>query len=169
MVDFPVILRSLSFHNTREKGKEVDQELVKKEEEEDDVKPLFYCFSVDENDKVENIAWSYGDSVNSYSMFGDVVYFDTTYRSITSDMLFGAWIGTDNNGRPIFFGCVLLQDETLRSFAWAFQTLILFMKGRCPQKIFTDLDPGLRDAIRSELPSSKHVTSIWNILPKVST
>lgn len=43
------------------------------------------------------------------------------------------------------------------------------MKGRCPQTISTDLDPGLRDAIRSELPSTKHVMSIWNILPKVSS
>ncbi|XP_022716243.1 putative protein FAR1-RELATED SEQUENCE 10 isoform X2 [Durio zibethinus] len=136
--------------------KEADQDFV-------------YDFTVDQNDKVENIAWSYGDAVNSYAIFGDVIYFDTTYRSITYDMLFGAWIGIDNNGRPIFFGCVLLLDETLRSFAWALQMLIRFMKGRCPQTILTDLDPGLRDAIRSELPTAKHVTSIWSILPKVSS
>ncbi|XVF87868.1 hypothetical protein PTKIN_Ptkin18bG0155200 [Pterospermum kingtungense] len=128
-----------------------------------------YDFTVDENDKAENLAWSYAGSVNSYAMFGDVIYFDTTYRSITYDMLFGAWTGIDNNGRPIFFGCVLLQDQTLRSFAWALQTLIRFMKGRCPQTILTDINPGLRDAIRSELPSTKHVISIWNIQPKVSS
>lgn len=49
------------------------------------------------------------------------------------------------------------------------QTFIRFMKGRCPETIVTDLDPGLRGAIRSELPSTKHVTSIWNIVPKVSS
>ncbi|GLT80222.1 hypothetical protein SLA2020_516740 [Shorea laevis] len=130
---------------------------------------FLYGFSVDENDKVENIAWSYGESVSANAMFGDVVYFDTTYRSITYGMLFGAWLGIDSNGRPIFFGCVLLQDETPRSFAWALQTFIRFMKGRFPETIVTDLDPGLRDAIRSELPSTKHVASIWNILPKVSS
>lgn len=42
------------------------------------------------------------------------------------------------------------------------------MKGICPQTILTDLDPGLREAIRSELPNTKHVVSIWNILPKLS-
>jgi hypothetical protein len=88
-----------------------------KETDEDFV----YDFTVDENDKVENIAWSYGDSVNAYTMFSDVVYFDTTYRSITYGMLFGAWLGIDNHGRTIFYGCVLLQDETLRSFSWALQ------------------------------------------------
>lgn len=43
------------------------------------------------------------------------------------------------------------------------------MRGRCPQTILTDLDPGLRDAILSELPGTKHVISIWNILPKISS
>ena len=41
------------------------------------------------------------------------------------------------------------------------------MRGRCPQTILTDLDPGLRDAIRSELPGTKHVVSIGNIMSKV--
>lgn len=43
------------------------------------------------------------------------------------------------------------------------------MKGKFPQTILTDLDLGLKDAIRSELPSTKHVISIWNILPKISS
>lgn len=43
------------------------------------------------------------------------------------------------------------------------------MKGRPPQAIITDLDPGLRDAIRSELPTTKHVISVWNILAKLSS
>ncbi|KAH7530037.1 hypothetical protein JRO89_XSUnG0026600 [Xanthoceras sorbifolium] len=128
-----------------------------------------YDFTVDENNKVENIAWSYADSVNAYSMFSDVVYFDTSYRSITYGLIFGAWLGIDNNGRIILFGCALLQDETVGSFVWALQTFIRFMKGRCPQTILTDLDLGLRDAIQSELPSTKHVMSICNILSKLSS
>lgn len=49
------------------------------------------------------------------------------------------------------------------------QTFVQFMKGRPPQAIITDLDPGLRDAIRSELPTTKHVISVWNILAKLSS
>lgn len=43
------------------------------------------------------------------------------------------------------------------------------MKGRPPHTIISDLDPGLRDAIRSELPTTRHVISIWNILAKLSS
>ncbi|XP_065870983.1 putative protein FAR1-RELATED SEQUENCE 10 isoform X2 [Euphorbia lathyris] len=135
-------------------AKEVDEDFV-------------YDYTVDENDKVENIAWSYGDSVRAYTFFGDVVYFDTSYRSITYGMLFGAWLGIENNGKIIFFGCVLLQDETPRSFVWAMQAFVRLMKGKCPQTILTDLDMGLKDAISSELPSTKHVIPKWTILPKV--
>ncbi|KAM1385017.1 hypothetical protein FF1_037131 [Malus domestica] len=136
-----------------------------KEADEDFV----FDFTVDENDKVEHIAWSYGDLVHAYTMFGDAVYFDTSYQSITYGVLFGAWLGIDNHGRTIFFGCVLLQDETPRSISWAFQTFVRFMRGRFPQTVLTDLDPELRDAIRSELPGTKHVISIWDILPKISS
>ncbi|XP_002525089.3 putative protein FAR1-RELATED SEQUENCE 10 [Ricinus communis] len=135
-------------------AKEVDEEFV-------------YEYTVDEHDKVENVAWSYGDSVRAYALFGDVVYFDTSYRSITYGMLFGAWLGIENNGKIVFFGCVLLQDETPHSFVWALQAFIRFMKGKCPETILSDLDMGLKDAISSELPSTKHVISMWNILPKV--
>ncbi|XP_019191008.1 PREDICTED: putative protein FAR1-RELATED SEQUENCE 10 [Ipomoea nil] len=127
-----------------------------------------YDVTVDESNKVENIAWSYGDSVHAYNTFGDVVYFDTTYRSITYGMLFGVWLGIDNYGKVIFFGCALLQDEVPHSFIWALQAFLRFMKGRPPRTIITDIDPGIRDAIQSELPSTKHIISIWNILPKIS-
>lgn len=127
-----------------------------------------YDITTDENENVDNIAWSYGDSIRAYNMFGDVVYFDTSYRSIANGMIFGAWFGFDNNGKTILFGCTLLQDETTRSFVWALQTFVHFMKGRYPLTILTDFDPGLRDAIASTLPDTKHVIPFCNIVFKLS-
>uniref|UniRef100_A0A2P2JEI8 Uncharacterized protein n=1 Tax=Rhizophora mucronata TaxID=61149 RepID=A0A2P2JEI8_RHIMU len=80
-----------------------------------------YDYTTDQSEKLENIAWSYGDSVRAYSLFGDVVTFDTTYRSITYGLLLGLWFGMDNHGKSILFGCVLLQDESSQSFGWALQ------------------------------------------------
>lgn len=80
-----------------------------------------YNFTTDENGKVENIAWAYGQSVRAFAVFGDVVTFDTTYHSITYNLLLGIWFGIDNNGKPVLLGCVLLQDETSQSFSWAIQ------------------------------------------------
>ncbi|CAO2842411.1 unnamed protein product [Amaranthus hypochondriacus] len=127
-----------------------------------------YDYSMDGNDKLENIAWTYRDSLILYSMFGDVVLFDTTYRSITYGMTFGAWLGINNHGNVILFGCVLLHEESSSSFSWAIQTFLQFVDGKCPQTILTDIDTGLQESIRSELPSTKHIISVWYILPKLS-
>ncbi|KAI4308515.1 hypothetical protein L6164_031578 [Bauhinia variegata] len=128
-----------------------------------------YDYTTDENGKVENIAWSCGESVRAYTVFGDVVTFDTTYRSITYGLLLGVWLGVDNYGNAILFGCVLLQDESSNSFAWALQTFVRFMRGRYPETILTDIDPGLGDAIAREFSNTKHVICTWHILSKLSS
>lgn len=151
-----------------------------------------FDYTTDENGKVENIAWSYSESIRAYSVFGDVVTLDTTYRSVTYGLLLGVWFGIDNNGNAVLFGCVLLQDESSYSFAWALQvcgykscasllqflsnllmifsfkqTFVRFMRGSHPQTILTDIDPGLGDAIAKELSETKHVICTWHILSKL--
>jgi len=78
-----------------------------------------YEFSIDENNKLEHIIWAFGDSIRAYEAFGDVIVFDTTYRINRYDMPLGIWVGVDNHGNSIFFGCVLLKNEKISSFTWA--------------------------------------------------
>lgn len=78
-----------------------------------------YEFTLDTNNRLENVAWSYASSVQSYDIFGDAVVFDTTHRLTAFDMPLGIWVGMNNYGMPCFFGCVLLREENLRSFTWA--------------------------------------------------
>lgn len=49
------------------------------------------------------------------------------------------------------------------------QTFVRFMRGRHPQTMSTDIDSGLRDALTRELPNTKHVICIWNVLSKISS
>ncbi|XP_020099387.1 protein FAR1-RELATED SEQUENCE 11-like [Ananas comosus] len=128
-----------------------------------------YDFTVDANDKLEHVLWSYPDSIHAYKVFGDVVVFDTTYRLYAYDRPFGVWFGTDNYGNAIFFACVLLQDERPSSFRWALQSLVHLMDGKLPQTLLTDLDLGLKEAIMSELPNTKHAFCSWYIVSKLSS
>lgn len=73
------------------------------------------------NDRLEHIAWSYASSIQSYEIFGDAVIFDTNHRLTALDMALGIWIGLNNYGMPCFFGCALLREESVHSFAWALQ------------------------------------------------
>jgi hypothetical protein len=78
-----------------------------------------YDFTIDENNKLEHIIWVFGDSIRAYEAFEDVVVFYTTYRINRYDMPLEIWVGVDNHGNSIFFGCVLLRDEKIPSFTWA--------------------------------------------------
>ncbi|KAK1287585.1 Protein FAR1-RELATED SEQUENCE 11 [Acorus calamus] len=132
-----------------------------------DKNPNFrYDFTIDANNRLENIAWSYASSVQSYEMFGDVIIFDTTHRLAAFDMPLGIWVGMNNYGMPCFFGCVLLREENLRSFSWALKAFLGFMNGRPPQTILTDQNMCLKDAIALEMPSTKHALGIWLIVAK---
>ncbi|ANM69991.1 FAR1-related sequence 10 [Arabidopsis thaliana] len=75
----------------------------------------------------------------------------------------------DNNGKAMLLGCVLLQDESCRSFTWALQTFVRFMRGRHPQTILTDIDTGLKDAIGREMPNTNHVVFMSHIVSKLAS
>jgi hypothetical protein len=80
-------------------------------------------YTLDANNRLENIAWSYASSIQLYDIFGDAVVFDTTHRLTAFDMPLGIWVGINNYGMPCFFGCVLLRDETVRSYSWAIKVV----------------------------------------------
>lgn len=87
----------------------------------------FECM-IDSNNQLENIAWSYASSVQSYELYGDAVVFDTTHRLTAFDMPLGLWVGINNYGMPCFFGCVVMREENLRSYSWALK-VIIFLQG----------------------------------------
>lgn len=125
-----------------------------------------YDFILDTNNRLENVAWSYASSVQSYDIFGDAVVFDTTHRLTAFDMPLGIWVGMNNYGMPCFFGCVLLREENLRSFSWALKAFLGFMNGKAPQTMLTDQNICLKEAIAMEMPTTKHALCIWLIVAK---
>lgn len=132
-----------------------------------DIDPNFkFEFTLDSNNRLENIAWSYASSIQSYEIFGDAVVFDTTHRLTAFDMPLGIWVGVNNYGMPCFFGCVLLREENLRSYSWALKAFLGFVNGRAPQTILTDQNICLKEAIAMEMPTSKHALCIWLIVAK---
>ncbi|CAI0457455.1 unnamed protein product [Linum tenue] len=132
-----------------------------------DKEPDFkFEYLLDSNNRLENIAWSYASSIESYDVFGDAVVFDTTHRLTAIDMPLGIWIGVNNYGTPCFFGCVILREENLRSLSWALKAFLGFMNGKAPQTMLTDQNMCLKEAMAAEMPSTKHALCIWMIVAK---
>ncbi|GAB2281892.1 hypothetical protein Dimus_016456 [Dionaea muscipula] len=129
--------------------------------------PLFYyAIQCDENGRLVNFFWVDARSRMAYRYFGDVVAFDTTYRTNKYNMPFAPFTGVNHHSQSIQFGCALLQDETEKTFVWLFETWLEAMGGRPPISIITDQDLAMKGAIAKVFPNSRHRLCLWHIKKK---
>lgn len=102
-------------------------------------KNFFYSIQVDEACRVKNIFWSHAVSRLNFEHFGDVITFDTTYKTNKYNMPFAPFVGVNNHFQSTFFGCALLREETEESFTWLFNTFKECMNGKVPIGILTGM------------------------------
>ncbi|XP_024042736.1 protein FAR1-RELATED SEQUENCE 5-like [Citrus clementina] len=127
---------------------------------------FFYAIQCDEKGQATNFFWVDARSRLAYHCFGDVVSFDTTYRTNKYDMPFAPFTGVNHHLQSIQFGCALLQDETEVTFQWLFETWLEAMGGRPPISIITDQDLAMKRAIVTVFPNTHHRLCLWHIKKK---
>ena len=75
-----------------------------------------YAFTTDEEKMLKHIFWLHPHNFDWYQKYGDMVVFYTTYKVYAYDMSFGIFIGVNNHGKTIIFGCALLRNEITSAF-----------------------------------------------------
>ncbi|KAH7666144.1 FHY3/FAR1 family protein [Dioscorea alata] len=126
--------------------------------------PLFvYDMQLDDEGMITNIFWADGKGRADYEVFGDVVTFDTTFRTNKYDRPFAPLLRINNHGQTIVFGVALLYQENVESFVWLFQTFIGVMNGKHPTTILNDQSAAMAKAIMIALPTTHHRLCIWHI------
>ncbi|XP_039133193.1 protein FAR1-RELATED SEQUENCE 5-like [Dioscorea cayenensis subsp. rotundata] len=98
-----------------------------------------------------------------YTLFGDVVCFDTTYRINNANHPCAPIIGVNHHKEIVVFGVTLLYDETAASFEWLFTTFLEVMRGKQPITIFTDQDAAMAKAIAKVFPKTYHRICSWHL------
>lgn len=88
---------------------------------------LFVALDVDSEGTITNMLWCSGKNKVDYSHFGDVVTFDTTYRTNLYKMPFGLFVGANNHFQTVVFAGVLMTAETTEAFEWVFSTFARVM------------------------------------------
>ncbi|XP_050365404.1 protein FAR1-RELATED SEQUENCE 5-like [Argentina anserina] len=124
----------------------------------------FYCkFSLDEENKLCNLFWRDTRSLIDYENFGDVLLFDSTYKTNRYGKPLLLFVGSSNHLTSIVFGCAFLLDETTETYVWALETFISSMNGKKPIAVLTDSDDSMRGAIEIVLPGCPHRLCSWHI------
>ena len=124
---------------------------------------FFYGVQRDINDHITNIFWADKQMIVDYSQFGDVVCFDTTYRTNKDCQPLVPFVGLNHHKQVIIFGAALLYDDTIGSFQALFQTFLIAMSGQKPKTILTDQHAAISEAINLVMPETNHRICIWNI------
>ena len=84
-----------------------------------------YAFTTNEEKMLEHIFWSYPHSFDWYQKYDNVVVFYTTYKVNAYNMPFGIFVGINNHGKTILFGCALLRNETTSAFRWLMKVYLI--------------------------------------------
>ena len=77
---------------------------------------FFMKTQVDEEQRLKSIVWVDSRCLMAYKNFGDVVAFDTTYRTNRYSMPFVPFTGVNHHYQSVIFGFALMRDEVRTSF-----------------------------------------------------
>ncbi|XP_061368869.1 protein FAR1-RELATED SEQUENCE 5-like [Gastrolobium bilobum] len=102
----------------------------------------------------------------AYQQFGDVITFDTTYRTNKYSLPFAPFTGLNHHLQSILFGCALLQDESEKYFVWLFETWLEAMNGKKHVSMITDRDLAIGAVVAKVFPETRHHLCLWHIRKK---
>ena len=94
---------------------------------------------VDGDGRVRTMLWVTGKNRQDYFHFGDVVTFDTTYKTNLYNMPFSLFVGVNNHFQSIIFGGAQMREETEAAFHWLFKTFVALMNDKHPVTILTGI------------------------------
>ena len=113
---------------------------------------FFYRVRLNEQGQLSALFWCDGMMREDYKIYGDVVIFDTTYRTNRYNLICGLIIGIKNYWNTVMFGqfgCAFIADEKAESFEWILFNFIKVMNDKSPTSIFTDQDNAMTKAIEN--------------------
>ncbi|XP_021722007.1 protein FAR1-RELATED SEQUENCE 5-like [Chenopodium quinoa] len=141
--------------------------LYKRQSEDDDFFFRFKLGDGENENKLTAIFWRDSEMKEDFQIYGDVVVFDTTYRTNKYNLICAPIVGLNNHWLNVVFGCAFIADEKIETFEWVLDTFKKSMGGSEPASIFTDQDLEMSKAIETVLPHSRHRLCIWHLIKNV--
>ncbi|XP_019162011.1 PREDICTED: protein FAR1-RELATED SEQUENCE 5-like [Ipomoea nil] len=132
-----------------------------------DYDDMYFEYEANENDQLARVFWADGMARKQYSVFGDVVSFDATYKTNRYSLVFVPFTGIDHHKKCVTFAAALIAREDVDSYCWILKNFRNAM-GSTPPFTITDQDPAMKVAIAQEFPETRHRYCMWHIMAKVN-
>nr|XP_051221837.1 protein FAR1-RELATED SEQUENCE 5-like [Lolium perenne] len=82
-------------------------------------------------------------SRQDYVDFGDVLVFDSTYKTNRYAMTFIPFVGMNNHRQAIVFACAIVSEEKEETYKWLLETFLKAMYQQKPKGVITDGDAAM--------------------------
>lgn len=82
---------------------------------------LFWRHTVDGEGRLKHLFWCDGVSRRDYSIFGDVVAFDATYRKNKYMCPLVVFCGINHHNQSIVFASAIVGNETEQTYVWVLE------------------------------------------------
>ena len=70
---------------------------------------FFFKYLVDEHGHLKGLFWADSQSRLDYEAFGDVIVFDSTYRTNKYNLPFVPFVGLNHHRSTVIFGCGIIS------------------------------------------------------------
>ncbi|KAL4287284.1 hypothetical protein AHAS_Ahas19G0170800 [Arachis hypogaea] len=125
---------------------------------------LYFNHHMDADGTLRNLFWCDGLSRANYSLFGDVLAFDATYRKNKYMCPLVVFFGVNHHNQTIIFAAALICDEEKDTYRWLLQQLKVAMNGKAPVSVITDGDLSMKFTIEKEFPNAHHRLCAWHLI-----
>jgi hypothetical protein len=130
---------------------------------------MFWKHKVDNNGRLTHLFWCDGVAQRDYSIFGDVVAFDATYKRNKYMCPLVVFSGVNHHNQSIVFCGAIVCDETEDTYVWLLEQFLEAMGGKSPTSVITDGDLAMRNAIRRVFPECHHRLCAWHLIRNACT
>jgi hypothetical protein len=128
---------------------------------------FFFDYELDDKNRLTHVFWADTICRKNYSLFGEMVSFDSTYSTNQYNMIFCPFMGINHHMGSVFYGAALIANEKIESYKWVFQTFLKAMDGVAPRLIVTVKDQSMKVAIEQIFLNTIHRLCMWHIMRKL--
>ncbi|XP_056696368.1 protein FAR1-RELATED SEQUENCE 5-like isoform X1 [Spinacia oleracea] len=77
---------------------------------------FYFRVKLNEEGRVCNLFWRDSMMLEDYKIYGDILVFDTTYRTNKYNLICAPFVGINNHWKNCMFGCSFIGNEKIESF-----------------------------------------------------